>query len=262
MNGLVHPVVDLLLAVGVAGAAWRVRALTFSGAIAAVLVGWAHASGGGTVGTAALLTFFSTSTALSRLGKRRKDSLGFEKGGTRDHAQVLANGGAAALAAVWIGVQPESQLALASLLGALATANADTWATELGSLLGGNPRRITNLQPARPGESGAVSVVGTLAALAGAALVAIVGGALSGRWGLLPVVAIAGLAGALLDSLLGATVQAMRHCPNCGARTEAKVHCGVETSPGEGWAWMDNDRVNACATVAGAALAAMLARIV
>ena len=93
MNGLVHPLVDLGLAAAVALTAWRLRALTVSGVAAATLVGWAHATGGGVTGTAALLTFFTTSTLLSRLGKRRKEALGFEKGGTRDALQVLANGG-------------------------------------------------------------------------------------------------------------------------------------------------------------------------
>jgi uncharacterized protein (TIGR00297 family) len=256
MNGLVHPAVDLGLAAGVALVAWRLRALTVSGAVAATLVGWAHATGGGVIGTAALLTFFATSTLLSRIGKRRKEALGFEKGGTRDAAQVLANGGVATLSAVGIGLWPGNAMLLATMLGALATANADTWATEIGSLWGRNPRRITDWKPARSGESGAVSAAGTAAALAGAFVLAAVGAVVTGDIRFLLTATIAGFAGALFDSLLGATVQSMRRCPSCDARTEAREHCGVSTAHAGGIPWMNNDAVNACATLAGAILAA------
>lgn len=261
MNGLVHPLVDVGLAAGVALAAWRLRTLTLSGAMAATLVGWAHATGGGVIGTTALLTFFATSTVLSRIGKRRKEALGFEKGGTRDAAQVLANGGIAALAATLMGLFPGNRVMLAAMLGALATANADTWATEIGSLRGRNPRRITDWKPARSGESGAVSAAGTAAALAGALIVAAVGAGVTGDIGLLIAATIAGFTGALLDSLLGATVQAMRRCPSCDARTEAREHCGVSTVHAGGLRWMNNDAVNALATLAGAILAAGVVRL-
>ena len=148
----------------VALSAWRVRALTPSGAVAAAGVGFCHLAFGGWLGAGALLAFFGTSTALSKLGKRRKDALGFEKSSRRDALQVLANGGVAALCASLGWTE--------AMLGALAAANADTWATEIGSLFGGTPRKITTLKPAAVGESGAISLAGTLAALAGAALIA------------------------------------------------------------------------------------------
>ena len=89
-------------------------------------------------------------------------------------------------------------------LAALAAANADTWATEIGSALGGRPYDLRTGKPAPPGTSGAVSLPGTLAALAGAALIGLFAGDGAG-WG---VVTAAGFGGAFLDSLLGATVQA------------------------------------------------------
>ena len=155
-------------AISIALLARRLRALSLSGAVAAAVVGFLHAGFAREIGISALLTFFCTSTLLSRLGKRKKATLHFEKGGERDAAQVLANGGIAALCALFFFWYP---LMLYAMLGALASANADTWATEIGSLWGGTPRRITTLKPAQTGESGAISLPGTLAALLGALLI-------------------------------------------------------------------------------------------
>ncbi|MBB6051773.1 DUF92 domain-containing protein [Armatimonas rosea] len=227
--------------------AWRVRALTLSGAVAAAGVGFCHLAFGGWLAAGALLTFFGTSTALSKLGKRKKDKLGFEKPGQRDAWQVLANGGIAALCAL-LG-QPEA------MLGALAAANADTWATELGSLFGGKPRRITTLAPAEPGESGAVSVLGTLAALAGAALI---GGlpCLWGRGGLFLTVTLAGFLGALVDSVLGATLQAQWWDEQKKRWSEIP-----QGKPTRGVNWMRNDAVNILATLVGAVTAYVLGHV-
>lgn len=215
--------------------AWRVGALTLSGAIAAAFVGFCHLAFGGWSAAGALLAFFFTSTALSKLGKRKKDALGFEKSSRRDVLQVLANGGVAAMCAVF-GAKD-------ALLGALAVACADTWATEIGALYGGVPRKITTLKHVRPGESGGVSPVGTLAALAGAGLLALFAGR---TW---PAVLIGGFCGCLLDSLLGATLQVQWRDEE-GALTERRNGDQVR-----GLWLMNNDAVNFLATLCGAAIA-------
>lgn len=248
------------LAVIVAGAAWRVRALSASGAVAAALVGFLLFGMAGGKGALALLLFFVSSSALSRLGKKRKDALSFEKGGERDAGQVLANGGIAALCAALIPFVPPQNFTLiaAALLGALAAANADTWATEIGALARRPPRLITTFRPAPTGASGAVSLPGTAAALAGAWLIALVALAWGvGNEGILAVT-VGGFAGSLFDSLLGATIQAQYRCTICGKLTEQRVHCKQPTEKARGLAWMNNDVVNALATAFGASAAALL----
>jgi uncharacterized membrane protein len=146
-------------------------------------------------------------------------------------------------------------------LGALAAAAADTWATEVGTLYGGTPRSLINWKAVSAGTSGGVSVAGSVARVAGAAFVASIATLLSLPRALV-VVTIAGVAGAVADSLLGATVQERRWCAACGRHSERHVHdCGTPTSLAGGQTWMDNDLVNLLATFVGAAVAAALAVI-
>jgi uncharacterized protein (TIGR00297 family) len=246
------------LALAVSALAWRVHALTKSGAIAAAVVGFLVMGFGGGPGAGGLLLFFISSSALSRWGKKRKQSLDYEKGGERDAAQVLANGGVAALAALLIPFFPQTPWPAAALLGALAAANADTWATEIGSLAKRPPRLITTLQTAPVGSSGAVSVPGTLASAAGAALIGVTALFYGfGFIGLLAVVA-GGVAGSLFDSLLGATVQVQYRCAVCGKVTERHTHHDLPTRWERGVLWMNNDAVNLLATLCGALVTAWL----
>lgn len=254
------PLLAAVSASVVAAAAWRLGALSISGAVAAAVVGGVCLGGGGWLGATALLAFFVTSTALSRLGRRRKERLGYAKGDRRDAAQVLANGGVAAVAGLLAGWLPqEDPRPVAALLGALAAANADTWATEIGSLAGGTPRRITDGKRAEVGESGAVSLPGTLAAWAGAALVGTVALPFGKGAGLAVAATLGGFAGALLDSALGATVQAQYRCAVCGRKTERPIHCRSATRLESGWRWLENDLVNLAATVGGALLTLWIA---
>ncbi len=254
--GLLYILFGLLLAACISLAAFRTRALTGSGALAAWAVGGVVFGAGGWVLSAALLTFFVTSTALSRWRKKAKEALGYEKGGRRDAAQVLANGGVAAVCLLLPLALPGFGVARAHLLclAALAAANADTWATEIGSALGGRPLDLRTGRGAAPGASGAISVAGTLAALAGAALLGVFAGEASG-WG---IVTLSGLGGALLDSLLGATTQAQWHDPARHGLWTERPQAG---SPARGLRLVGNDAVNLLCTLGAAGLAATLSKI-
>ncbi|HWI63145.1 MAG TPA: DUF92 domain-containing protein [Symbiobacteriaceae bacterium] len=246
-----------LLAASIGVLAWLKGSLTPSGVLGAIITGTLLFGLGGWTGGLALIAFFASSSLLSRLFRRRKQGVEEEyaKTGTRDLGQALANGGVAAAAILLMAVTRDIRW-LGAALGALAAANADTWATELGVLSPTPPRLITTFRSVPAGTSGAVSLTGTLAAAAGAAFVGAAAGLTTPRlWPMLPWLTLAGLAGALLDSLLGATVQGTYFCPTCQKETERRVHrCGTETALHKGLRWLGNDTVNLLATVMGAAV--------
>lgn len=179
--------------------------------MAALAVGLATVYGFGWRGFLLLLAFFVSGSLLP-------------KKTTRNERQVLANGGVAALAAL-AGNWPW-------FAGALAAATADTWATEIGRHSRTQPRLISNGMPVLAGTDGGMTLLGTTGAIAGAGLVAGLSYGFGQRGAF--AIAVAGVVGMLVDSLLGATVQ-------------RKVR------------WMDNDAVNLAATLSGAACAALIA---
>lgn len=261
------------LALLIAGAAYAVRSLSLSGAIAATLLGTAVFGLGGLPWAVLLVGFFVSSSALSRLFKRRKTSVNekFSKGSRRDAGQVLANGGMAGILAILLAIFPSTGYLWAAAAGTLAAVNADTWATELGVLSKSEPRLLTSGKIVEKGTSGAVSWAGTLAAVSGAAaigvLAVIVWPAYAGgfQWSAIPlrlgVIILAGAAGSFADSYLGATVQAIYYCPTCQKETERHpLHtCGSETRQIRGWNWLGNDGVNWACALTGALIAAALA---
>jgi len=253
-------IVGFLLGALIGYAAWRANALSFSGAWAATIVGGLIFGLGGLSWAVLLLTFFISSTALSHTFSRRKVHLSdkFAKGSQRDWAQVFANGGLGALLVIVQAFFPEHSWTWVAYAGAIATVNADTWATELGVLSNKPPRLITTGQIVERGTSGGVTLLGTLATLAGAGLIAFVTGLLSPPIAFsLFVISLAGFAGSLLDSLLGATVQAVYQCHHCATETERhpRHSCGRETLHVHGWRWLNNDMVNFISSIGGAVIA-------
>jgi len=185
-----------------------------------------------------LLTFGAT-----RFGRHRKEALGVaEARRGRTASQVAANLGVATLAGIpqimgqfsdVVFLSP--RFTLVPMLAAMAEATADTVSSELGQVLGGEPRLITNLQRVPAGTDGAVSLVGTLFGVVAAAVVVLVGLAvlpLDHRDAVIAVVC--GIAGTVLDSFLGALPERR--------------------------GWLNNDVVNALSTLFAAALAACALR--
>lgn len=248
---------------------YRARALTVDGALAALFVGGTVFGFGGVSWAVLLVIFFASSSALSFVKqdstRKRAAAETFEKGGTRDAAQVLANGGVAALCALLHFFFPGG-LWLCAFVGTLAAATADTWATELGVLSAAPPRLITTWKVVPPGTSGGVTFAGSFASVTGAAAIG-VAAALLGIPFSFPAEAVTlvlaglvgGAAGSFADSLVGATVQATYWCPRCGKPTESKVHrCGTPAQLVKGLPLVNNDLVNVTATVVGAAVGALM----
>ena len=259
----------LLAALVVAGIARQMKWLTTGGAIATALVGFVIFGLGGPRFAVPLLVFFLSSSLLSKIGNRQKAGANAlsAKGTQRDAGQVWANGGmAVALVLVFCFVGhlwpvDRTRYLLMLFLAALATVNADTWATEIGSLSSSPPISLKNGQKAAPGTSGAVSALGLFASALGAIVIPL---SMWLLWHLtLPefmAVAWAGFLGCLTDSVFGASVQAKYRDPLTGGITEKTMVSGQKTTRLGGLPWINNDLVNFLASACGVLFAWLLLR--
>jgi len=261
-----------LLAALLAGGSYALRWLTLSGAIATFCVGLVVYGLGQWQAAAPLLAFFISSSLLSKLGKLSKAARGIpvEKGDRRNAWQVGANGGlATAFVLLHYLLARHLTPTIMTLdrylpmlfLAALATVNADTWATEIGSLAGGTPRLLSNWRPAPPGTSGAISFVGTLAAAGGALFIPLCAYRL---WPIatpeLITIAWAGFLGSFFDSILGASLQGQFRDAVTGEPTEQNASNGKPAILLRGLRWVNNDMVNLLASIGGALCAWALLR--
>ena len=198
-------------------AALLVTALFAALAFALGMVSWGGALGGFVVGTiiyyclgpqgfAILALFVVGGSLLTRLGYGRKRHAGTAEagGGRRGARNALANAGVATLCAL-LAALTHLDLFAAAFVASLGAAFADTAESEVGQLYARAPRLISTMRRVPSGTDGAVSLRGTLAGLAAAALTAAVGLALGlvGPASTL-VVALAGFLGTVVDSLGGA----------------------------------------------------------
>jgi len=269
-------IIGLLFSTAIGIAAYRRKSLSKSGIVGAILTGTTIFGCGGWVWGMVLITFFVLSSLLSHYKERTKASLAekFAKGSQRDIWQAFANAGAGSLIAVTYAISPHPVLFFA-FAGAMATVNADTWATELGILSKRPPRLITTGKQVEPGTSGGVSLLGTLATLAGGFAIGLVATTLwginalfgsppiAGMFALPFVAALSGLAGSLCDSFLGATVQAIYYSDRREKETERVIDPdGTPNRHLRGWRWLNNDWVNFLSSAVGAMICALLWRVI
>jgi uncharacterized protein (TIGR00297 family) len=222
----------LALLVLVARAATPLAAVT-GGVLCAVLtLGWSpwyHSA------LPALITLFVLTWGATRFGRARKLQLGVaeDKRG-RNAAQVAANLGVAGLAAVSSLVHPVPGSGYTVMVvAALAEATADTLASELGEVVGGQPLLVTTFRRVTPGTDGAISLAGTAAGVCGALVVAAISWAtLKLSVGDTSAAVLGAVGGLFVDSLLGATIERR--------------------------GWLNNDAVNFLSTLAAALIAILL----
>ncbi len=171
-------------------------------------------------GYAVMMLYFLAGSAVTRLGKARKEAAGIAEGrsGARGPENVWGSALAAAVCGVAIALvntlasPAQSELWLPPLalayVSSLATKLSDTTASEVGKAYGQRTFLITSLRPVPPGTEGAVSLEGTLAGVAGSLVIALGGWAVGfvSPWGILLCLVVA-LIATTVESLIGATLQ-------------------------------------------------------
>ena len=177
-----------------------------SGALLGALLGTVVLAFGGAPLYLSLWVFFGVGTLATRFHRARKEAIGKaeEEGGRRGAANVLANVSVAAFCALVAGLAPSGDVFRLAAAAALATALMDTVGTEIGQAVASPTALLPDLRRVPPGTDGAVSVAGTLAGLAAAAVLAAAGFAttLHTARGAVAVV-LAACLGTVIESLLG-----------------------------------------------------------
>jgi uncharacterized protein (TIGR00297 family) len=152
---------------------------------------------------------------------------------------------------------------LYGFVAAVAAANSDTWASEIGTLSKGDPVSVFSLKRVKRGTSGAISVLGTMAALAGSVLISFAAMLLWDELtlGTALILTAIGFIGCFVDTVLGATVQAVYRCSVCGGQVEKEVHCEKQTILIKGSRRINNDAVNISSIVFASGIAIFVALV-
>ena len=228
--------------------------LTKSGTFAVLILAFIIYGIGGWQWTVPIVTFFISSSVLSKVRKSKNQKIEsfFEKTGRRDYVQVFANGGTALLLIIlyfFSGIQSIYMLYVVSI----AAVCADTWATEIGTMKVNTTYSILNLKKVDQGISGGISFIGILGAFAGTFLIS-----LSSLYWVninyvfyIFVIAASAVFATVVDSILGSTLQAQYKCVICNSITEKQIHCDTKSVKHRGLSWMNNDAVNFLSSLVG-----------
>ena len=209
--------------------AYRAKTIDLTGVFSAVLFGVLLISFTDTVSWfVVLLVFFILGSAFTKFKYSEKEFLGVAQGkhGKRGYKNAFANAGVGVAAAILYGITGD-MLYTAVFLGSVATATADTMASEIG-VTGGTPRMITTLKRCPPGTNGGVTLTGEIACVVGALII----GGLGFLFGIAPwyvclLAALAGVIGTNLDSLYGALLENRGVFGNSGTNLLATLSGGL-----------------------------------
>ena len=160
-----------------------------------------------------LLAFILLGSIATRIGYAKKAAQGIaeHRGGARSWREALANClEPAFLAILSVTSFPQAAFLLA-MVAALAEAAGDTISSELGQVLTDRVYLITTFHPVPTGVDGGVYLAGTLSGFIASALIVGLGFALGlcgpHHWIGAGIALAAAVAGNILDSLLGATIE-------------------------------------------------------
>ena len=209
---------------------YKRKSLDFFGSAVMVIMGIVIIFSAGANWLLLIILFLVMSLFATKYSKKYKMSLG-EFEGRRTSKNVISNGVVACFMAAFGGYYLPF---VGGFIGAIATATADTLASEIG-VLDSHPRLITTLQNVDPGTNGAVSPLGTGVAIAGAAIIGIAAfllGIVDNPLSAILVSIVSGTVGCFMDSILGAVF--------------------------ENHGFMTNEHVNLIATIVGALVGIIL----
>lgn len=259
---LIATVINGLVAV----VAYRRKSLDMGGTITAIIIGITIYMSAGLTVWLLLMLFFVSSSVITQIKKSYKASLSVEyEKSRRNYKQVLSNGLMPAILSVLYFIT-KSDVMLIAAVTTIAVSCSDTWASEIGVLNKGKTISIINLMPVKKGESGGISYLGTISALTGSSLIALVyiiaqtfstnESTISMMQTFVGISAI-GLIGCFIDSILGATLQAKYLDSKTKLPTESKISNNKRNKKLSGIRLINNDIVNLSSSVIGGLIAVL-----
>lgn len=192
-----------------------------------------------------LLTVFLGTVIASKIKKeeRLKVNKVIEKSGKKDVYQILAN---VLVGTVFIIIYEftKNVIFLVSYASVMAEALSDSLASDIGVLSKKDPINILTLKKSVPGLSGNISLLGLASSFIGSLLIALIFLLFNNNFLYFLIITFSGFIGALIDSILGATIQVKYECINCSIETEKEYHCNKECKKIKGFKYINNDAVN------------------
>lgn len=243
---------------------YKLNLLSITGAVSTFVLAFIIFGLGQYKWTIPILSFFIFSSVISKVRKLinpSADKYSVRKG-KRDHIQVFANGGIPVILILIYQLQ-SSELIYIAYVSAIAAVCSDTWSTEIGTMVKTKTINIFNLQEIEQGLSGGVSINGFLGAVIGSFLITVSAIPwLNNLSVVMLIIFLSGILGSLIDSILGASIQAKYKCNICGDITETLIHCGEKTYKKSGVKWINNDVVNFAASSFGALVPILISMLI
>ena len=244
--------IGIFISFMIAGIAYKKQSLNVSGFFSAILFGALIYVFGGLLLWACLIGFFISSSLLTKLHQKKdNEQINVQKKG-RNYVQVISNALVATIFSLLYFLL-EKEIYLIAAVVSIATSNADTWASEIGILSKGKTFSILNFKLLKKGSSGAVSVLGLMASIMGAAFIAFIFTVFYSFMFTFDILTIliymfiiifGGFLGSIVDSFLGLLIQAKYKGKKTGVLSEVKHMPNEQTILISGLAFITNDMVN------------------
>jgi uncharacterized protein (TIGR00297 family) len=213
----VAPYIVLLMVIGIM--VYAKKALDLLGSIFMIIMGVIiiFAPDAGVYWLFLILVFLILGLLFTKYKHEYKKEIGVYEG-TRTIRNVVSN-----------GIVPFVMAAFGNyggFIGSIATATADTMASEVGVTT--TPRLITTLKKVPPGTDGGISVLGTTAGIIGAGIIGVAASYLLqiDMFKTLEIAVISGTVGCFVDSVLGAVLESKKYLNNEQVNLIATV-CGA-----------------------------------